>query len=200
MSLRRILAPGSLFALLCACAERPADELPLPPTELPAVGVAIWDTTGMWCAAIGADSLRPGDRLTIVYPDSSAPGVASAARVTRRRDTPCGSAFPQQSLADLPAYDLELGDGPRDGDATGPGAAIAVVGSASWHRGGDGITRSDLNGDGRPEVAEACLADEGEVFTVWHEATGGRPRERLWRGYFDWGVLVDANCPDAAIR
>lgn len=152
------------------------------------------DTNQRWCAAF-ADSLRPGDQVTIVLVEK-AQIPAWRARVVVRRTHPCETAFGQPALSELMAYDLSIVDSLRpDGEST-PMATLAVAGTAAWHRGGDGIVRADLDGDARPEEAHVCRAGEGEHFTLW-STDADRGRRRVWHGYFDWGAFVDANCrPD----
>jgi hypothetical protein len=70
-----------------------------------------------------------------------------------------------------------------------PGVTLAVASEATWIRGSDGVTRADLNGDGNAEEAKVCAVGEGQLFSLW---SGGK---RVWKGYFDWGALVDETCP-----
>jgi hypothetical protein len=158
--------------------------------SLPPIGLAWRDVEGTWCATVAAGPLVPGTPVTLVFPAPDAPVVARAARVVRRRPEPCPSEFAQGSLEGLPAYDLAAA-GP---DVEGvPSVALAVAGPAVWRRGPDGAARADMDGDGRPERASVCAADEGEHFTVWTDDSAGAPRLR-WHGYYDWGGLVDPTC------
>lgn len=156
---------------------------------LPAVGIAVRDGEGGWCASV-ADPLDVGAGVTLVFPDSGSPAVTRAARVTRRRPDPCPSEFPQLSLEGLPAYDV-VADGPA---AEGMrSVALLVAGAVPWRRDPDGAARADLDGDGRAEEARVCAADEGEHFTLWTTDRDGVPRRR-WHGYYDWGAIVDPTC------
>ena len=176
--------------LLAAC--RPAESAP---GSLPRVGLAVTDTAGAWCAEFLADSsappLEPGRRVTIVFPGPGAvPSVA--ARLGGRQPGECWAAFPQPRWFDYVAYRLEELDSRAAGPALPP-VALVVVSEVRWTRGADSIVRADLDGDGMPEEARRCTADEGEHFTVWSPTPEGG-RVRRWHEYYDWGGFTDPTC------
>lgn len=174
---------AALYVLAAAVPATPG------PDSLPPVGIATRDTAGGWCAAIAADGLAPGASVTLVFAAATAPVVARAGRITRRRPGPCPAEFAQGSLEGLPAYDVAA-----DPDEEGvPWVALLVASDAPWSRGPRGEARSDLDADGLPEEARVCTADEGEHFTLWSLDPAGGARRR-WHGYYDWGALVDPTC------
>lgn len=158
---------------------------------LPHAGVAIHDAGNRWCVALAADSVAPRETVTIVFPDSTSSLLSVATRAVRRA-TPCATAFPQLQLAEEAIYDLTIIDTTSTRDAAA--VALAVVSSARWTRGPDGIARADLDGDGIPEEARVCRADEGEYFTLWRRSAPDSTVRSVWGRYFDWGALVDADC------
>jgi len=163
--------------------------------ELPPVGLAFIDTVGKWCASFAADSLKPGERVTIVFPDSSRKVATWSARLLGRRSAPCAAAFPQQSLSALAAYDLQIIDSLRQDAEEIVFLGVAVLSEATWRRGPDGVARADLDGDGLPEEASVCAIGEGQLFALWRRDRADGVRRKLWQGYFDWGVNVDVTCP-----
>lgn len=164
--------------------------VPAAADSLPPVGIAAGGTASGWCAAVAGPPLEAGAQATLVFPDRDAPLASLPARVVRRRPTPCQSAFPQLSLEELPAYDLAVEGASPPGL---PSVALVVAGPAEWRRAPEGMARADLDGDGIPEEARVCAADEGQHFTLWTIAPGAGPRRR-WHGYYDWGALVDPTC------
>jgi hypothetical protein len=167
---------------------------PAVPPVFPPIGVAVMDSTGAWCAEFPAmtPALKEGAPVTIVF---AAPVHVprAGATVARRRDTMCHTEFSQPRWADYVAYDLVLADSARLATDDLPLAALVVASDAEWTRGPDGIARSDVDGDGVPEEARVCRADEGEHFTLWSVTPDGRRRLRAHE-YFDWGALVDPTC------
>lgn len=164
--------------------------------RIPPLGIAIPDSLDRWCAALDAESLAVGARVTLVFPDSGSAVLSRRARVIARRTTPCVTAFPQFGLADDATYDLSVDDTAGLGAAWS--VALVAVTDAAWNRGADGMARADLDGDGTPEEARKCRAGEGEHFTLWSRSAGTAPR-RVWQRYFDWGAFVDANCAPGEI-
>jgi hypothetical protein len=118
---------------------------------------------------------------------------ATGAKVVRRREAMCQTEFAQPRWDDYVAYDLAPVDSVRHAADDIPMATLAVASDARWMRGPDGVVRSDLDGDGAPEEARVCRADEGEHFTLWSAAPDGRRRLRAHE-YFDWGAFVDPTC------
>lgn len=163
-------------------------------STFPSVGVAVMDSASAWCAEFPATApaLALGTRVTIVF---AAPigSPAASAKVVRRRERMCHTEFNQPRWDDYVGYDLALGDTVQQAGVDIPTATLAVASDARWVRGTDGVARSDLDGDGVPEEAHVCRADEGEHFTLWSAAPGGRRRLRAHE-YFDWGALVDPTC------
>lgn len=161
----------------------------------PAVGVAVLDSA-RWCAAFpdGEDSaaLAPGEAVAIVYTRGAAV-PARMARVRHLRSTPCPTAFGQPRWEGYAAYDLELTDSLPLDAASAPTAALVVASAARWTRGGNGRARADLDGDGVPEEARSCTADEGEHFTIW-SVSAPPSRRRRAHEYFDWGALTEPTC------
>lgn len=74
-----------------------------------------------------------------------------------------------------------------------PSVALIVGGQEPWVRGADSVVRADLDGDGRPEEARRCTADEGEYLTLWSRRGNGVPVRR-WLEYYDWGAFTDPTC------
>lgn len=173
-------------------AERAAAPRPLPP-----LGLAFPDSAGIWCGTFEHGGLSAGERLVLVFPQSRPqPAVDSASyavRVRRVRADYCRTEFGAVTLGDSSrAYDLEpVGSAPPEpyGALT---VALAVASAASWTRAADGTMRADLDGDGRPEVARACLEGEGWRFTV--ESDSGRGARLRWSAYFDLGAEVEPTC------
>lgn len=163
--------------------------------EFPAVGVAVLDSAS-WCAAFPdgdeSASLAPGQAVAIVYTRAAAV-PARMARVRHLRSTPCPTAFGQLRWEGYAAYDLELTDSLPLDAASAPIAALVVASAARWTRGANGRVRADLDGDGVPEEARSCTADEGEHFTLWSVSAPASRRRRAHE-YFDWGALTEPTC------
>lgn len=155
---------------------------------MPPVGLAFVDTLGSWCASFATDSLEKGDRITLVFPVRTG-GTSARAIILARRSSACGAAFPQHSVAELPAYDLSVENASTADVVATALAGMAVKSDAIWSLGSDGVIRADLDGDRRLEEAKVCAVDEGQLFTL---RSGDR---KVWQGYFDLGVLVDETCP-----
>ena len=163
--------------------------------SIPRAGIAVADSALAWCAEFVRDStvraLKSGQPVTVVFAGRA--GVpALRARVRGPRSAECPSAFPQPRWADYQAYDLELDTLPTAAVDTPP-IALVVASDLPWVRGPDGIVRADLDGDGLPEEARRCAADEGEHLTLWSARAGGG-WVRRWHEYFDWGGPTDATC------
>lgn len=160
--------------------------------QFPAVGVAVMDTAGRWCAMFpgSVPLMRPRDPVTIVFAE---PGPAAAwhAEAERLRDAECPAAFAQSRWMDYRAYDLKLVDSLTSGVDV-PLATLAVASVAHWIRGTDGRVRADLDADGVPEEANVCRAHEGHHFTLWSDS--GSKRRRRAHEYYDLGALVDPTC------
>lgn len=164
----------------------------------PSVGVAVEDTAGKWCAEFSADSSAPpvhaGDRVTLVFLDPSA-NTSLTARIVQLRAAQCHSEFAQPRWISYAPYDLELTGSPS-GSGRVPTVALVVASDATWTHDStstDWLARADLDGDGVPEEARRCLADEGEHFTIWSR-TPQNARVLRWHEYYDWGAFTDANC------
>ena len=198
---------GSLFVAiaLLACRSR-ADEAAAAPegqssgggrpaTGFPRTGIAVADSAGSWCAAFAIDSTTPplvtGRRVAIVFAGAAAL-PARPARIRGARITECPAAFAQSRWNDYTAYDLELLDSSATASAL-PSVALAVASDVAWLRGADGIVRADLDGDGQPEEARRCTADEGEHLTLWTRQPDGS-RVRRWHEYYDWGGFTEPTC------
>ena len=176
-----------------------AQQSPVPNTigrVLPRTGLAVADSNRVWCAEFVADSsasdLVPGLPVTIVFVNT-ATVPARRARVRGPRPGECPAAFPQPRWFDYVAYDLELPDTLPADTAEASGVGLVVASEAPWIRSADGVVRADLDGDGIPEEARRCTADEGEHFTLWSPRPAGG-RVRRWHEYFDWGGLTEATC------
>ena len=159
---------------------------------LPVAGLAMTDTAGRWCAAFANDSLREGERLTIIFPDTNSKSVQLRGRIERRRPNACWSAFPQHALDDHATYDVTLADSASAGDNAGLG--IALLSDVRWSRGQDGVLRADVDGNGRLEEAGVCAIDEGQIFTLATRDSVSGMRHNWFRVYYDWGALVDVTC------
>lgn len=198
--------PTLVALILAGC--RPGADAPPPQSDvagdesppsvagsLPPIGLAVADSAGAWCAEFAAgpaSALEPGRRVSIVFAGPAAV-PARGARVVEPHPGECPAAFPQPRWTDYVAYRLEPTDTlPADAAET-PAVALAVAGEARWARGADGVARADVDGDGEPEEALRCTADEGEHFTLWSPRPGGG-RERRWHEYFDWGGETDPTC------
>ena len=175
-----------LLAALGACAPH---EQPRPAAAgpMPAVGVAMRDEAGAWCAAFPTDALAPGDTVTLVAGPPDAPAVAAV--VSARRGVPCPTAFPQPRWDGYATYDLR-------GRATAADALVVLVvaGGAPWSRDAAGRLAADLDGDGALEELRRCAADEGEHFTLWRRDPRSGERRRVAHEYYDWGALVERSC------
>jgi len=163
--------------------------------ELPKIGLAVLDESARWCAEFVSDSthspLEAGRRVTIVFAGNT-PMTTRVARIIGPQDEQCPAAFAQPRWIDYQAYRLELVDS-ESGAATTAPVALVVASEARWEPGSDGIVRADLDGDGTPEEARRCAADEGEHFTIWSVTPANAPTRR-WHEYYDWGALVDPTC------
>lgn len=204
---RHSLAISSMMLGVPGCREAPRNEAAPPPgsavvdtariaeatvaEKLPPLGIAIPDSLDRWCAALAADSLAVGTRVTLVFPDSGSAVLDRRGRVVVRRATPCATAFPQLGLAEDATYELIVDDTAGLGAAWS--VAMVAASEAPWSRGTDGVARADLDGDGTPEEARKCREGEGEHFTLWSRPAGAASR-RVWKRYFDWGAFVDADC------
>ena len=181
----------AVILLLAAACQRRESATPSAP---PRFGLAVSDTLGAWCAEFTSDSgvapIEPGGQVTIIFPG---PGTLTAvdARVRGSRSTECWAAFAQPRWFGYTAYDLGLTGKLADAGQL-PTVALLMTGTANWTRGPDGLVRADLDGDGVPEEARRCTADEGEHFTIW-AVQPGRAR-RLWHEYYDWGAFTDPTC------
>ncbi len=191
---------GSVLAAACRPTSQTAESEVAPP--IPAVGLAVRDSTFAWCAAFPTDSaasarpssLAVSEPVAVVFAgtDSSLPLRAT---IARRRPSPCPAAFPQLRWETYTAYDLALVDPPhQQAAADAPDIALAVASNASWERGGDGRPRADLDGDGEPEEVRLCAADEGQHFTVWSRSERSDEWRRVAHEYYDWGVEVEPDC------
>ena len=174
----------------------------LPPGVLPPLGLAVVDTSGHWCAVFAADSLRAGQRVTLVLADSAAPIGSRAAEIRGRRASgDCATAFAQPQFSDSAAYDLVLLQPDAAPAWPLPSVTLAVASPVPWSRGVDGMARADVDGDGALEEARVCQAGEGQHFTLWRGAPENGPRRRVWHGYFDWGAEVEPTCqPEETAR
>lgn len=175
-----------LLAALGACAPR-EEPRPAAGAAMPAVGVAVSDEAGAWCAAFPTDALAPGDTVTLVAGPPDAPAVTGV--VVERRTAPCPTAFPQARWDAYATYDLRA-----QATATDAFVVLAVAGGASWSRDAAGRLAVDLDGDGAPEELRRCAAGEGEHFTLWRRDPHTGERRRVAHEYFDWGVLVERSC------
>lgn len=185
--------PASLTSGDTAAASRRDTTRALPP-----VGLAVPDSGRAWCATfeyamLAHGSLAAGEHVTLVFPE---PGVDSAsydARVRRERSAPCSTSFGAFGLGDSSrAYELEAVGSEPPAPYGGLTSALVVASDARWTRAADGTERADLDGDGLPEEARACLVDEGRYYTIRSaSAPGAKPR---WTAYFDLGALVDPTC------
>ena len=165
------------------------------PQELPQIGLAVLEESARWCAEFVSDSTHPdleaGRRVTIVFAGQT-PVTTRIARVVGLQEEQCLAEFAQPRWIDYQAYRLELVDS-ESGAATTSPVALVVASEAPWQSGSDGVVRADLDGDGTPEEARRCAADEGEHFTIWSVTPATTPTRR-WHEYYDWGALVDPTC------
>lgn len=163
---------------------------------LPRIGIAVADTGLAWCGAVLKDAASPalesGTEVRIVFA-GRATVPSRSGRVLRRRGTQCPAAFNQPRWVDYSAYDIELIDDLPPGGAEMPTVALLVASDVPWVRAADGITRADLDGDGRPEEARRCTAGEGEHLTIWGTTADGTAIRR-WHEYFDWGAFTEPTC------
>ena len=157
------------------------------------MGIAVMDTAGRWCAVFpdSVPVLSPGSRTTIVLVEQ-AKASSWDATVQRVRETTCPTAFGQPRWDSYRAYNLALVDSLQLDAGDVPLATLAVANAGTWSRGTDGVARADLDGDGEPEEARVCRADEGLHITVW--SGSGATRRRRAHEYFDLGALVDPTC------
>jgi hypothetical protein len=168
-------------------------------SPLPPVGLAVVDTMARWCAIFATGTLQSGQRVALVAPGSPAAVRSRPARIVGRRTEPCGTAFAQPQFADSAAYDLAIVEAEGVGTTELPAVMIAVASDVSWMRGGDGVARTDVDGDGLPEEARVCQGGEGQHFTLWRGTSSAGARRLWWRGYFDWGAEVEPTCPPGEV-
>jgi hypothetical protein len=196
-----VLLLGGLYSAAC----RPAshDREASDPVAFPAVGLAVRDSADAWCAAFPSDAsqhaqttgraLAVGEPVTLVFAGAAAvPSLR--ATISARRSEPCPAAFPQPRWDTYTAYDIVLDGSLRYVAADAPVVALAVASDKAWVRDPDGYVRADLDGDGVPEEARQCAADEGQHFTVWSRAAPYGEWQRRAHEYYDWGVLVEPTC------
>jgi hypothetical protein len=176
--------------------QNPAQPVAAAADSLPLTGLAVADSLRAWCAEFVADSAapapRPGRRVTIVFP-GPATVPALRARLGHTRPGECAAEFPQPRWIDYGAYSLQLIDSLPPEATNLPNVALVVASEATWSRGADGVVRADVDGDGQPEEARRCTADEGEHLTLWSPRPGGG-RVRRWHEYYDWGGFTDPTC------
>jgi hypothetical protein len=163
-------------------------------TRPPRIGLAVTDTLGTWCAEFVIDSTVPslaaGLPVTLVFPgEGHLPSLRG--HLNSRKEGECASAFPQPRWVDYEAFWVTLDSFPPT--TAIPGVGLIVTGHQTWARGKDDALRGDLDGDGRPEEARRCTADEGEHFTLWSLRPDGTPVRR-WHEYYDWGGFTDPTC------
>ena len=130
--------------------------------------------------------------MMIVFP-GPAPVPARRARLAAPLPGECPAEFPQPRWDGYVAYRVELTDPLPAVPPETPTVALAVVSAAPWARNADGVVEADLDGDGRPEEARRCTADEGEHLTIWSLLQDGS-RQRRWHEYYDWGGFTDPTC------
>jgi len=177
--------------------ERNENSARRPPVgTLPRTGLAVGDSATDWCAEFVADStapaMEPGRQVTLVFP-GPAPVASWSARVAGPHEGECPAGFPQPRWGDYVAYRLELVRPLPAAPTDIPSVALLVASDVAWSRGADGLVRADLDGDGVPEEARRCLADEGEHLTIWSMGPANRPVRR-WHEYFDWGAFTKPSC------
>ena len=184
---QRITA-SSLVLFAVACAENRT----VAAVARPAVGLAVQDTVGGWCAEFPADSATipaEGASATLVFVDDST-RVSARVRVRARRSSDCTTAFPQPRWTSYAAYELEL----VEKRESLPYLALIVTGDLQLTRVDRSMVRGDIDGDGAADDIRRCAADEGEHFTVWSIPRSGGAPLRRWHEYFDWGAIVDRSC------
>lgn len=165
-------------------------------STLPPIGVAVEQDDGRWCAEFPraqTPRITVGATVAIVFPDG-AEALVWTTRIEAPREGECQSAFPQPRWDGYAAFSLDpIGAAASSAVAARKTVGLAVVTPAVWRRTAPGRLRADLDGDGLPEEALRCAADEGEHFTIWTVRSNAQP-ERLAHEYFDWGGLTDETC------
>jgi hypothetical protein len=184
---------ASAFCLLALYLDGRAQ---VPDVRLPPIGVAVEEMDGRWCAEFpGAVARRvtPGATVAVVFPDG-AEGLVWTTRIGAALRRQCQTAFPQPRWEGYAAYRLELfSQSASTAVAARKTLGLSVLSSAEWRRTNGGALRADLDGDGSPEEARRCAADEGEHFTLWTRRADGSA-ERRAHEYFDWGALTEQTC------
>jgi hypothetical protein len=159
------------------------------PRSFPPVGVAVSDDQGRWCVEFPVDSTPGnGQPVSIIFPGPS-PVASIRARIGEAQPDQCHAEFPQPRWENYRAYRVQLDAPTAVGVST---VALAVAGDARWSL-EKGVLQTELDGDGIPEQARRCAADEGEHFTIWSVSPKGQAVRRAHE-YFDWGANVDATC------
>ncbi len=164
-------------------------------SALPPVGIAVEHPDGSWCAEFPSDarpSLAEGTTISIVFPEANE-SLVWTAQISVSLRGECQTAFPQPRWNDYVAFRLLLPDARPSASASRKSVGLAIAGPARWSRNPQGRLRADLDGDGLPEEARRCAADEGEHFTLW-SLLADWSSERRAHEYFDWGALVDRTC------
>jgi hypothetical protein len=162
---------------------------------LPPIGIAVEEANGAWCVEFPSDtqpSLAPGTPVAIVFPDRGESMVWTS-RLTRTSRGQCQTAFPQTRWHGYSAYHVELLSSSASSVASHKTVGLAVASELSWKRSPQGTLYADLDGNGLPEEARRCAADEGEHFTIWSLRPDGE-WERTGHEYFDWGAITDRTC------
>ena len=186
------MAAGFLL-LAASCQSGPADAVRTPPVprSFPAVGLAVSEGPGLWCAEFvqaAATILQPGQPVQLVTAGAATASVP--ARLGNQISRQCAASFPQPRWDGYVAYRLERTS--PDAQETPP-VMLAIVSDVLWVPGPDGAVTADLDGDGNPEEVRRCTADEGEHLTIWTRRSDGS-RARRWHEYFDWGGFTDPTC------
>jgi hypothetical protein len=139
-----------------------------------------------------APALKAGDPVTLVFP-GDAPVASLPGLVRGPHEGECPSAFAQPRWNDYEAFRIAPVDSVAGKDAMLPSVALIVASQEPWVRGADSVVRADLDGDGQPEEARRCTADEGEYLTLWSRRGDGAPVRR-WLEYYDWGAFTEPTC------
>ena len=142
----------------------------------------------MFSPADSTPALRTGDRVTIIWVDTTTERASGPGRIVGVRRGGCSGNGEGRALA----YELVLDDSVDVADS--PMVAHVVTGVSAWRFGAHGWAYGDAEGDGVEDIARGCTSQEGYHATLWRQRRGDtRPVLRA-HYYHSLGYDVTPSC------